>query len=87
MNLIQAFSPQIKVCASIPHPCGMGLKYIGLSALVCSSGVELLKCLIVEVFAGRHPPCPPSKGEERSEGGCHPYKGGKHGKRRTVYPV
>ena len=26
--------------------------YIGLSALVCSSGVELLKCLFVELLAG-----------------------------------
>ena len=33
MNLIQAFSPLTKIWAWIPHPYGMGLKYIWLSAL------------------------------------------------------
>ena len=34
VKLCQAFSPQSGVWESIPHLCGMGLKYTGLSALV-----------------------------------------------------
>ena len=44
MNLIQAFSPPNKVRMSIPHPYGMGLKYIWLSALSGNGYVQGTRC-------------------------------------------
>ena len=38
VKLCQAFSPPNKVRTWIPHPCGIGLKYIGLAALVPRAG-------------------------------------------------
>ena len=44
MNLIQAFSPLTKIWAWIPHPYGMGLKYIWLSALSGNGYVQGTRC-------------------------------------------
>ena len=49
MNITSGFQPfKQGLDISPPHPRGMGLKYIGLSALVNHSGVYSFKCLLTE---------------------------------------
>ena len=53
MNLIQAFSPPNKVRMSIPHPYGMGLKYIGFAALSGNGYVQGTRCPNANFANGR----------------------------------